>query len=122
MELILKTDIYCKDFEVLSLKINNNKYYLFDLINQNIKIKIKKNIPVKSKYGMFLLYYLGYDIEYDIKIILECNYISKNNCLFNNYKDVLFIISFNNYNIIMYKFNKINNNYKYTKTFIQDNV
>ena len=117
MKLILKTEDNFTDFEAIILQVQNNKYYLCDLVNNNLKIKIKKNIPVESKYGMFLLYYLGYNNDYDRKIILQCQYITKHNCLFNKYNNVLFIISFNNCNIIMYKFNKVNNNYKYMKTF-----
>ena len=116
----MKTDDYCDEFEGLILEISNNKYYIYDLINPNINIKIKQNIPVESNYGFYLLNHLGYDIEYDKKVILECQYITKNNCLFKNYKKVLFIITFNNYNITMYKFNRINKDYKYVKTFIQD--
>jgi hypothetical protein len=121
MKIILNTDSYCEEFESLFLQIYNNKFYLSDLINPNTKIKIKNNINIDSDYGMYLLKHLGYDNDYDKKIILQCQYITKINCLFNKYKNVLFIITFNNFNVNMYKFNKVDNDYKYAKSFIQDN-
>ena len=119
MKVMLKTDDNSQDFEALILQIYNKKYYLIDFVNPNIKIKIIKNIPIEDDYGFYLLNHLGYDNDYDRKIILECQYITKKNCFFNKYKNVLFIISFNNYNITMYKFNKINNDYKYVLVAIQ---
>ena len=120
MKIILNTDNYCDEFESLLLHIYNRKFYLLDLIHPNINIKIKKNIPIESDYGMYLLKHLGYDNDYDKKIILQCQYISKINCLFNKYKNVLFIITFDNFNVNMYKFNKVDNDYKYAKSFIQE--
>jgi hypothetical protein len=42
MKLILKTEDNCTDFEAITLQVKNNKYYLCDLVNNNLKIKIKK--------------------------------------------------------------------------------
>ena len=87
------------DYEEISLKtiIKNNKtkIYLYDCINDNIKISIKKIINPESREGQFILFHLGLDNN-DLKTIIKCKYLSKlSNCynINKNKINIIFIIT-----------------------------
>jgi hypothetical protein len=92
--------------EKYCLNIINNKIYLYDIINDNIKIITKKNINPNSIKGNNILFYLGYNIEKNIKFILKCKFIIKNNCniFYKTKNNVLLIITSNGGPMIIYKY------------------
>ena len=57
--------------------INKNKLYLYDCINDDIKISIKNIIKPDSKIGKYILFYLGYNMDRGHKMIIKCNYSYK---------------------------------------------
>ena len=104
------------------IKNNKKKLYLYDCINDNIKISIKRIINPDSKEGKFILFYLGYNMDKNYKIIIKCNYSYKSKFCYNKIYDVLFII-ISNYETspkIMYKYKIYKNKYIYNNTLIQN--
>lgn len=109
-------DNYINNIECLSLHILNNKLYLTDSINNNIKIVIMKKIDPDSNKGKNILFFLGYNIDNSNKIILKCRFTIIKSCIFNKYYDALLIITSNRSLMTMYKY-KI-----YKKNMVYNNV
>jgi hypothetical protein len=117
--------------EKYCLTHTNNNIYIEDIINDNIKIYVKKIIKPESNKGKMILYYLGYDIDESTKIILKCRFIYKStNCNFfnnifkKNYTALLIITSNSTHSpIILYKY-KIykNNTYKFANILIEEYI
>jgi hypothetical protein len=113
------------NYENLCLKIiknNKNKLYLYDCINDNIKISIIKIINPDSKKGKNILFYLGYNIELGYKMIIECKYSYKSKFCYNKKLFFLLIIT-SNCEIspkVMHKYKIYKKNYIYNNTLIQN--
>jgi len=114
------------NYENISLKItiNNNKkkFYLYDCINDDIKISIKKIINPYSRKGKNILFYLGYNIELGYKMIIKCKYSYKSKYCYNKKNNYLLIITSNLEQSpkIMHKYKISNKKYIYNNTLIQN--
>jgi hypothetical protein len=110
------------NYESISLITINkkNKLYLYDCVNDNIKITINKIINPNSKKGQNILFYLGF-LNKDFKIIIKCNYSHKSKYCYNYKSYFLFIITSNLENSpkTLYKYRIYKNNYIYNNTLIQ---
>ena len=108
--------IYNNNKDIIYIETIKNKIKIHDYSIQNIKIKIHKKINPKSDKGKRILFYLGYN-NININNIIKCKYIKKTKWLFNYYY-VLLLIWDNTEASILYKYNIINNKYKYINTFM----
>lgn len=116
------------DYEEISLKAKikskKMKIYLYDCINDDVKISIKKILYPESKEAKFILFHLGFtNIEH--KIIVKCKYLSKSsNCynINNNKINIIFIITSTSIKgpKIMYKYKLYNGKIIYNNTLLQN--
>ena len=116
-------EIYFINFDLniinrLVLRFINNKIKIIDPADFNTKIKIKKNINQKSKKGIKILNFLGYNTDNTNNIILHCIYYKKS-YLFNKKisESLLIINSYQDFeefnkNMMIYKYN-IQNKLRY---------
>jgi hypothetical protein len=115
--------------EQYCLTYTNDKIFIEDIINDNIKISIKKKIYPQTSKGKYILFNLGYDIDNCVKIILKCKFSYKStNCNFfnnifnNNYNALLIITSISIYSpVILYKYKIYKNNiYKFDNILMEE--
>lgn len=115
--------------EKYRLTYTNNKIFIEDIINDNIKISIKKTINPQTSIGKYILYYLGYDIDKCVKTILKCKFTyNTTDCNFfnyifnNNYNALLIITSISIYSpVILYKYKIYKKNlYKFDNILMEE--
>jgi hypothetical protein len=115
----------------LVLRFINNKIKIIDPTDFNTKIKIKKNINQKSKKGIKILNFLGYNTDKTHNIILHCIHY-KQSCLFNKKicESLIIINSYQDFeefnkNMMIYKYhiqNKFTYKYDCTMQSIESNI
>ncbi len=109
------------NYEKISLITINKKMYLYDNINDDIKISIISLIDPISIKGQRILFHLGFNMEKGYKMIIKCKYSYKSKYCYNNKTHFLFIITSNLEQSpkTLYKYRIYKNNYIYNNTLIQ---